>query len=126
MAGGHLEAQAAVVEQQAHARLQRRDDLRVGQVDPPRIARCGIEVEPQGLAALEIDLACGEAADPQLRPLQVHQHADRLAQLALHLTHPLVAQGMVGMLAVAEVEAEQVDAGLYQPADIFAAAGRRP
>ncbi len=116
--GGDLQAQAAIVEQQAHARLQRFDDFRVGQVDPINVTWGAVEVQAQGLTALQVDLALGKTADAQLRPLQVHQDADRGVQLFLDFTHPVEALGVVGVFAVAEVEAEQVDPGLHQLADV--------
>ncbi|MNE06255.1 hypothetical protein D3C80_988390 [compost metagenome] len=124
--GGHLQAQAAVVQQQVHARFQGFDDLGVGQVDPLGGTRGAVQVQAEGLAALEVDLAVGEAAHAQFRPLQVHEDADGVVQLALHLAHPLVALGVVGVFAVAEVQAEQVDAGLHQLADVVDAFDRRP
>lgn len=45
-----------------------------------------------------------------------YEDADRLVQLALNLAHPLVALGVVGVFAVAEVEAKQVDPGFHQMA----------
>ncbi|MCY1362421.1 hypothetical protein D9M69_491360 [compost metagenome] len=125
MLGGHFEAQAAVVEQQAHARLQRGDDLRVRQVDPRGVARRGVEVEAQGLALGELHLAVGEAADAQFGPLQVHEDAERVVQLALDLAHPGIALGVVGVFAVAEVEAEDVHPGFDQGADVVEAPGGR-
>ncbi|MDT4851699.1 hypothetical protein FQZ97_858900 [compost metagenome] len=122
---GHLQAQATVVEQQAHARLQRLDDFRVRQVDPAGVARGAVQVQAKGLAALQIDLAGGKAADPQFRPLQVHEDADRHVQLLLHFAHPGVALGVVGVFAVAEVEAEQIDPGLDQLTDIVDACDGR-
>src|SRR5690606_4850121 len=71
------------------------------------------------------EVHCG-AADPQPRPPQLPEDADRLVQLALHLAHPLIALGMVGVLAMAEVEAEQVDPGFHQLADVRSVADRRP
>jgi hypothetical protein len=110
--GDHAQAQLAVVQQQVHARLQRGDDLRVRQVDPALIARRGVEVQAQGLTAYQLHLALGELADPQFRALQVHQDAQRVVELALDFTDPLIALGVVGVIAVAEVQAEDVDPGL--------------
>ena len=116
--GGDLQAQAAIVEQQAHARLQCFDDFRVGQVDPINVARGAVKIQAQGLAALQVDLALGKAANAQLRPLQIHEDTDRGIQLLFDFTHPVVTLGVVGVFAVAEVEAEQVDPGLHQLADV--------
>ena len=126
MLGGYLQAQAAVVEQQVHPRLQRFDDFRVRQADSFCVTRGAVQVQTEGLAALEHDLAVGEGPDPQFRPLQVHEDADRRVQALLHFAHPLVALGMVGVLAVAEVEAKQVDPGLDQLADVVDGFDRRP
>ncbi len=121
--GDDPQAQLAVVQQQVHARLQRGDDFRVRQVDPALIARCRVQVQAQGLAAHQLHLALGKLPDPQLRPLQVHQDAQRVIQLALHLANPLVALGVIGMVAVAEVEAEDIHPGLHQFADVIDAVG---
>src|SRR5690606_41677452 len=45
MLGDHAQVQAAVIHQQAHARLQRLDDLRVRQVDPRAVTRCRVEIQ---------------------------------------------------------------------------------
>src|SRR5690606_7252103 len=48
-----------------------------------------------------------------------------VVELALHFAHPLVALGVIGVFAVAEVQAEQVDAGFHQLADVVDAFDRR-
>ncbi|MNZ85718.1 hypothetical protein D3C78_1045210 [compost metagenome] len=123
--GGDAQAQLAVVQQQVHARLKGGDDLGVRQVDPAAVARGVVQVQAQGLAALQLHLAVGKAADAQLRPLQVHEDTQRVVQLLLDFADPLVAQGVVGVLAVAEVEAEDVHPGFYQLADVVDAFDRR-
>src|SRR5690606_3155767 len=100
--------------------------LGVGQVGAARIASRGVEVEAELRAGHEGDLALGEAADTQLGPLQVHQHADRTAELDLDLADQAVTFGVVLVAAVAEVEPEHVRAGLGQGADAFAGGARRP
>jgi hypothetical protein len=70
-----------------------------------------VEVEPEGGAGLQHDLALGEGADPQLRPLQVEQDADRAAQRAFERTQDVEALLVVVVGAVAEVQAEHVGAG---------------
>jgi len=62
-----------------------------------------------------------EGADPQLRPLQIHQHADRPAigrlgipDHAHELAHPLVG-------GVAHIDAEHVGTGRKQRRDHLAA-----
>ena len=125
MLGDHAQAQLAVVEQQVHARLQGRDYFRVGQVDPALVPQSFIQVQAQGLAAYELHLAFGKASHPQLRPLQVHEDAERVVELALDLANPLVALGMVGVVTVAEVEAEDIYPGLHQLADVIDTVGGR-
>ncbi len=95
------------------------------QVDPPLVTGDVAEVEGEGLPALQLHGTGGEAADPQLRTLQVHEHADRVVQFRFHLAHPGEALRVIGVVAVAEVQAEQVGAGLHQGTDIVAAAGGR-
>ncbi|MNL17026.1 hypothetical protein D3C87_1380950 [compost metagenome] len=116
--GDYAQTQLAVVQQQVHARLKRSDDFRMRQVDPALIARRGIEVQAQGLTAHQLHLALGELADPQFRALQVHQDAQRIIQLTLDFTNPLIAQGVVGMITVTEVQAEDVDPGQHQFTDV--------
>jgi len=123
--GDHPQAQLAVVQQQVHARLQRCNDFRVGQVDPALVARGLIQVQAQGLAAHQLHLAFGETPDSQLRPLQVHQDAQRVVELALHLANPLVALGVIGVVTVAEVEAEDIHPGFYQFEDVIDPVGGR-
>ncbi len=123
--GDHPQAQLAVVQQQVHARLQGGDDLRVRQADPLGVARGRVEVQAQGLAAHQLHLALGEGADPQLRPLQVHEDAQGVVQFALYLADPLVALGVVGMGAVAEIEPEDVHPGLHQLTDVLDAVDGR-
>lgn len=74
---------------------------------------------------MQLHLAVGKAADAQLRPLQVHEDTQWVVQLLLDFADPLVAQGVVGMLAVAEVEAEDIHPGFYQLADVVDAFDRR-
>ncbi|MNZ92468.1 hypothetical protein D3C78_1114950 [compost metagenome] len=62
-------------------------------------------------------LALGELADPQFRALQVHQNAERVVELAFDFADPLIALGVIGVFAVAEVQAEDVDPGLHQLAN---------
>ncbi len=125
MFGDHAQAQFAVVQQQVHARLQRRDNLGMGQVDPALIARGRVQVQAQRLAAHQLHFALGKAPDPQFRPLQVHEDAQRVVELALHLANPLVALGVVGMLAVAEVQPEDIHPGFHQLADVIDAVSGR-
>jgi hypothetical protein len=63
------------------------------------------------------DRALREAADAQLGALQVQQHGDGPAAFALDLPDQVVADLVVGVAAVAEVEPEHVGAGFEQGGD---------
>ena len=76
-----LEPDLAVVDQQLHARCQRREDLGVRQRHPLGAARRRVEVEPHPIADGERQRPSGQPADAQLGALQVRQDADRPADL---------------------------------------------
>ena len=61
----------------------RGEDLRMRQIDARRVARRRIGVEHEAVAVLHLHRAAGEGAEPQLRPLQIDQDADRAAGVAL-------------------------------------------
>eukprot|EP01137_Pigoraptor_chileana_P028866 Opistho-2@13292 len=124
--GDHTQTQFAVIQQQIHTRFQRSNDLWMRQIHPALIARRGVQIETEGLTAMQLHLAVGELADAQFRPLQVHQNAQRIVELALDFADPLIALGVVGMIAVAEVQAEDVHPGLDQFTDVFDAIDSGP
>ena len=77
------------------------------------------------LALVDFGRAVLERAEPQLRALQIDQDADRpvilgldLADARHQLAHPVV-------IGVAHIDAEDVGAGLEQPADDGAISGGR-
>ena len=93
------------------------EDFGVRQVHPPDVAGRGIGVERETLAFHQHDRTGREAADPELRALQIDQNPDRPAVIGFHrpdrrhqLAHALVA-------GVAHVDAEDVGAGLEQARD---------
>ena len=59
----------------------------------------------------------GEGTDAQLRSLQVEQHADRAADIRLDRADQLQPLLVVGVRAVAEVQAEDISAGAHQRLD---------
>ena len=67
-----------------------------------------------------------EGADAQLRALQVEQDADRPADLLLDRADHLGRARVVLVRAVAEIEAEDVDAGLEQRLDPLVRRGGGP
>ena len=91
-----------------------------------RLGRRWIGIEREILALVDLGRAVLEGAEPQFRPLQIHQDADGPAILGFdradgrhQLAHPL-------MVGVAHIDAENVGAGLEQPIDDGAIRGGRP
>ncbi len=72
-----LEAQLAVVEEDAVARLERAEDLGMRQEDALRVAGALVRIENEAAALLQHRGIAAEGADPELRPLQVGEDADR-------------------------------------------------
>ena len=119
-AGLDAQAHLAVVDQEIGAHFQRREDLAVRQRRAAGVARGRqVEVEAEAVAFLERHRAVGEGAEAELGPLQVHQDADRAAEFALDLADDLVVALVIGVRAVAEVEAEDVGSGFEQRLDGF-------
>ena len=110
------EAELAVVEQEVGADGGGADDLRVGELDAGAVAGDGGQVQPEALAGLELDAAAAEAADAELRALDVGEDADRAAGLLLECADEGDAGAVVVVGAVAEVDAEDVGAGVEQAA----------
>ena len=114
---GDAQAELAVVEQQGGADLGGGDDFLVRQVDAADVARGGVEVEPEGLAGLQLHAAGLELADAQLGALDVGEDADGAADAAFDLADHADARGVVFVGAVGEVEAEDVGAGAVEAFD---------
>src|SRR3546814_19424236 len=87
-------------------------------------ARRLVEIEAEALARLQHHLAVLQVADAQLRSLHVGEDADRPVQLLLDFADGVVELAMIGVGAVAEVQAKDVDAGAKELADhLLAGAG---
>ena len=109
--------QAAIVDQQPMARLDRLQNLRMRQVDARGIAGLGIVVQREGLPDRQRFAAAEELADPQLGPLQVRQDADRPPDGGLYRADAL-DQGAHGIVVgMAHIDAEDIRAGLEEAAD---------
>jgi hypothetical protein len=63
----------------------------MGHADPLRGARPAIEIKPKSLARAQGYAPVLKGADPQLRSLQVDEHADRPPGLLLNLPDQVVA-----------------------------------
>jgi len=88
-----------------------------GQRNPLAGARGRVEVEADALTFLEGDRTLGQAADPQLRSLQVGENGDGAPGVLLDRSDDVVALLMVLMTPMAEVEAEHVGPGFEQRPD---------
>jgi len=115
----HLQAHAAVVEQDCMARLKRFEDFRMRQVDPLPVAGLRVVVEHEGLALRDLHRAVLEAPEPELRPLQVGKNADRPVMPVFDVADDgdEVAQPLVR--GMAHVDAEDVRTGAVQLVDRF-------
>ena len=117
--GDDLQPHLAVVDQQQPAGLGRGEDLRMEQGDALGRGRLRIHVEAQLLAFLELHRLLADHAQPQFGPLQIHQDGDRVIVLLLQGAQLVDPLPVVVRHAVAEVEAEDVGAGLEQLAQAF-------
>ena len=113
----HGEADLAVVEKKRLARAHRVEDRRMGQVGARRVARLLRGVEAEARALVEHGAAVLHLADPELRPLQIGENADRPLHLALHLPHGGVYPLQVLVVEMAHVEPEDVRARVEELAD---------
>ena len=129
--GGHrhvedLQPDAAVVDEQAVARLRVGRQRGVGRRDTMRGAGHVVHGDADGVAGVPLHRTVREPAEPDLRPLQVREDADGAAlgvgRVAHHLVHALV----VVARAVAEVEPGDVHAGSDQLPDTVGRGGGRP
>src|SRR2546427_2756483 len=96
------------------------------QIGTRRIAWRVGEIEAKGSIGHQPHGASGEAADAQLRSLQVGQHANRPGPLALHLANEFESLLVLSVRTVAEVQAKHVDTRIEQGADHIHARARRP
>ena len=96
------------------------------QLHTAHVAGRGAHVELEGLAGLQVHRPAAELADAQLGALDIGHDGDGPAQLGLGGADALHAQGMVGVLAVAEVEPNHVHPGSQQGLDHLRAVAGRP
>ena len=113
----HMQTELAVVDQQFMAGRQRREDFGMRQADALGVAGRRIGIEGKGLADQKIHAAARKSSDAQLRPLQIDQNADRLADALLD--RPDHGDGLAHGLGigVAHIDAEHIGAGAPELVD---------
>ena len=83
-------------------------------------------VQNEGLSNLQRDLALGELADAQLRPLKVGENADRPPHALFDGPDTLDQIAHQVMAGMAHIDAEDVGAGLVHLADHLLGGGGGP
>ena len=106
------EPHEAVVDQDVVARPEHLADH--GRRDRQLAVGGRLLADDDHLLVLQQDARRRQVADPELRALQVGDQRERLAGLLLHLAHDLRALGVILVVAVREIEADRVDAGVDQ------------
>mmetsp|Transcript_14898 Transcript_14898/g.44915 ORF Transcript_14898/g.44915 Transcript_14898/m.44915 type:complete len:380 (+) Transcript_14898:1431-2570(+) len=115
-----------VVDEQRLARLERLQDLGVRQLHAAGVALLVVEVEAELVAHRELELGVVlEHAAALLGALEVGEHADGVVVLLLDLADDLGDLALL-LAAVAQVEAEDVRAGLEELLDHVLPEGLRP
>ncbi len=101
-------------------------DFRMRQESARGVARRVVAIEHEGVAFFHHHRAADEAAEPQLRALQVDENADRPAAVFFRAADRLDQLAHLVVAGVAHVDAEDVDAGGEQPRDHLGARRGRP
>ena len=115
----------AVVDEQAVPRRGVVGELLVRGGHPVVGALAVLDGDAHGVAALPERMAGSEPAEPDLRALQIGEDADRPAGDVGCGAHAVVGRLVVGVVAVAEVQARDVHAGLDQCPDHLVGVGGR-
>ncbi len=107
-------ADLAVVEQQHVPRLDGFEDRRMRKEDALRRARRLRLVEAEDLAVLDHGALALELAEPEFRPLQIGEDADRMPMLGADVAHGARQRSRHLVRRMAHVDAEHVHAGQEQ------------
>ena len=100
---------ASIVQQQRVRGAHIIGQVLVIESDAVLIAQLALGIEHELRAGRERDLPLLEAADADLRSLQVHQHADGVARLARERTHQLHAPAVLRGAAVGKIHTHHVE-----------------
>ncbi len=107
----------AVVDQQMMAGLDRGEDFRVRKVHALGVAGLGVVVEHESRTRQNIRASAGERVEPELRPLQIDENADRPAVACLDCADRTHQLAHARLRRMAHVDAKDVGAGHEQPLD---------
>ena len=82
------------------------------QVGTGRVARRFVEIEAKSRARDELHLAASEGSNAQFRALQIGHHADRPSGFLFQIADDVEPFAVFRLLAMAEIETENVDPGI--------------
>ena len=109
--GNHRHLDLAIIDEEVVANLTRLDDFGMGQQDALVGAGSFVQIEPKGLTFLQhLSVGVGEGSDAELGTLQISQDGNGVVVLFLDLTDDVEQFLLLVVLAVGEVETENVGA----------------
>ena len=111
--------QLAVVQHERVPRLDRFEDLVVRQENAFAVAERLIAIELENRPGRQLDAPGVEIADAELRALQIGEDADRMAMARRAGAHGVVKRFGPIVRRVADVDAEDVNAGNEKTLDHF-------
>jgi hypothetical protein len=123
---GDLDPEPPVIEQQAVARLDRRKNLRMAEMDAAFVARRGVGIESEDLSVLDARLTALEGTDAQFRTLEVGQNADRPVELRFDLANRAMQLFELLVGRMAHIDAKYIRTGQEQFFDHLRTGGGRP
>ena len=109
----HPEHQLSVINQKAHSRRQRREDLRMRKSDAGAVAGFGRLVEGEAVSGREFN-TLSHLSDPVLRALEVGQNTCRAAGDILEAANGPDPLGLLLLCAVREIQTKDVHPGLHE------------
>ena len=116
---GDTQNKLTVVKQQPCANFQCGKYLRVRQIYAMRVARPLVRIQPEIVVRVQFNLALRKGSDAQLGPLQIHQ--DRRGPVIRFFERADIGDQLrlVGLLAMAHVDAEGIGTSAEQLFDHF-------
>src|SRR3546814_9012593 len=113
------------MEKQPKFMFKRSIDVRVRQVHAIGVPRCLVAIESELCSNLQQSDAVDEDPYPQLRPLKISQNGCGAAKFLFQGADRCNPRRMIGMVAMAHIDAESIGSGKIKFADhLRAIAGR--